>query len=350
MNTPSTAETIGGGAFKDNTTLKNVILHDNVRSVGDYAFENTALQTASIGKFFATMGTGIFRNSTSLTKVTFASKYNLDTLGVSMFEGCTSLSTIGLVDLQNLQVIQDNAFKGCTALTGIVFPNSLTSLGVSAFEGCTSLVYADFGTTDASKFSTLSDRAFANCTSLKRIIFRGEIINQQIVKFGTNVLLGSGYKKGSETLTPVIYVKDKYTDNWSTDDDFDVQTYVEIYKNALSKKAEYKNIVVKAIDADAPNLTMNYGAVTISTSEPNISAFDILAFLSENEIYSASDKTPNGDSFTVSVKKVETQRGVLQSTNGKYNLSAGGEYLVTLVAEDEFGNTTEAQIVLIVMA
>ena len=123
-----------------------------------------------------------------------------------------------------------------------------------------------------------------------------------------------------------------------------------MHADQRSKKAEYKNIVVKAIDADAPNLTMNYGAVTISTSEPNISAFDILAFLSENEIYSASDKTPNGDSFTVSVKKVETQRGVLQSTNGKYNLSAGGEYLVTLVAEDEFGNTTEAQIVLIVMA
>ncbi|MBR2341018.1 MAG: leucine-rich repeat protein [Clostridia bacterium] len=342
---PDSATTIGGGAFRGNTTLKTVTFHDNVRSVSDYAFENTALQTVKIGKFFANMGKGIFKDSTSLETITFASKYNLSYIGESMFEGCSSLTTVNVSELQNLQTINDSAFKGCTSLKGISFPDALKSVGKSSFEGCTALEYADLGKTDVSKFEKLNDRAFANCTSLRRIILRGELINNKTVTFGAEVLKDSGYTKNTVFTPPVIYVKDKWVDNWGTSEDLKTQSYVQIYEQKF-KNTEYKNIVIKPIDSKVPNLNVN-GELELSRSQtPSIAAFDLLAYLKSSNIYTVTDDTE----CTVYIKSVATQRGMLQSVNGKYNLNGLGAYLITIVAEDECLNVSEAQVVLTVVA
>lgn len=343
---PSDATTIGGGAFKGNTTLKSLTLGDNVRLVSDYAFENTALQTVKIGKFFAEMGKGIFKNSTALKSVTFASKYNLSYLGEGMFEGCSALTSVNVSELQNLQTVKDGAFKGCASLKGISFPDSLTMVGKSAFEGCTSLEYADFGETDVSKLTSLGDRAFAGCTSLRRIILRGDLINNTTVNFGVGVLADAGYTKNSVFTTPVIYVKDKWVDNWGTSDDLKTQSYVQIYEQKF-KNTEYKNIVIKAIDSKAPTVNVN-GMVELSRSQtPSINAFDLLGYLTSAGVYTVTDDSD----YTVSIKSVVTQtNGMLQSVNGKYNLSAVGSYLVTLVVEDECLNVAEGQVILTVVA
>ena len=343
---PDSATTIGGGAFKDNTTLKTLTFHDNVRFVSDYAFENTALQTVKIGKFFANMGKGIFKNSTALKSVTFSSKYNLSYLGDGMFEGCSALTEIDLSELQNLQTINDNAFKGCSSLKGISFPDTLTSVGKSAFEDCTALEYAEFGKTDVSKFESLQDRAFANCTSLRRLIFRGEIINRKTVSFGAEVLKDSGYTKRSVFNSPVIYVKDKWIDNWGTSDDLKTQSYVQIYQDKF-KNTEYKNIVIKAIDSKVPTLNVN-GTVELSLSQtPSISSFDLLAYLESAGVYTVIDESD----YTVYIVSVVTEtNATLQGVNGKYNLSGVGTYHITLVAEDECLNTADAQVILTVKA
>lgn len=348
VTTPKNAEIIAGGAFKGNTTLTSLTVHDDVRYVSDYAFENTALQSVKIGKFFANMGKGIFKDSKALSSVEFTSQFNLSYLGESMFEGCSALKTINVANLQNLQTIYDNAFKGCSALKSVSFDNSLKTVGKSAFEDCTSLVYADFGTGDTCQLNNLSDRAFAGCTSLRRIILRGEIKNNQTVAFGANVLTGAGYTKNSSFVTPVIYVKDKWVDNWSVDDDFKTASYVQIYENKF-KNTEYKNIVIKAIDSKAPTLTINGDVVLSASTTPNINAFELLEFLTSAGVYTVSDDVSLASDCTVYIKSVANALGgAINSSNGKYDLSAVGEYLVTLVAEDEFGNVTETQFVLTV--
>ena len=65
-------------------------------------------------------------------------------------------------------------------------------------------------------------------------------------------------------------------------------------------------------------------------------------------VYTVSDDASFADDCTVYIKSVVNALGTVNSSNGKYNLSAVGEYLVTLVAEDEFGNVTETQFVLTV--
>ena len=350
VSTPGTAVTIVGGAFKNNTVVKELTLHDNLRYVSDYAFEGSALQTVKIGKAFANMGKGIFKNCHSLTTVTFVSAYNLSYIGESMFEGCTALKNINVSALQNLQAVNKNAFYGCTSLPNVTFANSLGTLGESAFENCTSLAFANFGTSDYASLTTISNQAFKNCTSLRRIVLRGALINNQTVKFGTNVLTGAGYTKNSSFVTPVIYVKDTWVDNWSVDDDFKTASYVQIYQKVFAN-TEYKNIVIKAIDSTVPTLTV-HGTVQLTTNTANISAFDLMAFLKTEGVYTVSDDTSEAADCLVYIQSVvkATNGTAVANVNGKYDLSAAGTYQVLLVAEDECGNIAEAQVIVVVTA
>ena len=346
VTTPGGAVTIAGHAFKNNTTIKTLTVHNDTRYISDYAFEGSAVEKVTLGKAFATMGVGIFKNCTRLTTVNFVSAYNLSLTGESMFEGCVSLKEINLSTLQNLQSIGKRSFYGCSSLERLSVANSLTKVEESAFENCTSLVSADFGTSDFSKLTSLGDKAFKGCTSLKRIIFRGTLINNQIVQLGTEVLTNAGSAK-----TPIIFVKDTWVDNWSVDDDFKTTSYVEIYQRKLAN-TEYKNIVIRAIDSNPPTLTVN-GVLELSKANTaSISAFDIATALTSMGVYTVSDDDSAASDCTVYVSGVVMEMGTndvsIQGSNGKYDLSRVGTYRVTLVAEDEFGNTAEEKITVFV--
>ena len=352
VTVPSTARTIAGGAFKNNATIKTLKLSDGVRYVSDYAFSGSVIENVTLGKFFASMGVGIFKDCTELVSVTFASQYNLASLGVSMFEGCTALKEIDVSKLSNMTAVGARAFYGCTSLESLNFSDNFRTLEESAFEGCTSLVGVAFGSGDASKFASIGNRAFAGCTSLKRIVLYGELLTDEygvehIVAFGTDVFEGAGYTKGSSFVSPVIYVKDKTVDNWRGDDDNTTQiySYVEIYKMRLP--SAYRNMEIKAIDSKAPDLTVS-GVVEL-TSDASLAAFDLLAYLTQEGVYTVSDNVSASADCVVSVAAVAYQNGQeLIAVGGKYDLRTVGAYAVKLVAEDEFGNVGEVTVNVIV--
>ena len=344
VTTPSTARNIAGGAFKDNKTIKQLTLNDGIRYVSDYAFENSVIESVTLGKFFASMGVGVFKNCKNLTTVQFASRYNLATIGEGMFEGCSALKNINLLELANLQEVKARAFYGCSSLENVVFSDKFLTLGESAFEKCSTLVYVDFGESENSAFNSIGNRAFADCTSLRRIILRGNLINNTIVKFGQNVFSGAGYNKNGRFVTPVIYVKDMTVDNWSVDDEFQLYTYVEIYKMRLP--SEYASIVVKAIDSRNPEVIVS-GAMELSSSA-ELASFDLLDYLLKHGV-TVTDDTSAAQDCVVYIQSVVNANGqTLVATNGKYNIRAQGTYTVKLVAEDEFGNKTETQAIVIV--
>ena len=334
---PSTARTIGGGAFKNNATIKKLTISDGVRYVSDYAFEDSVLEEVTVGKFFANMGVGIFKNCTKLVKVNFTSKYNLSVIGVSMFEGCTALTTINVDELANLTLVESRGFYGCSSLQYLSFSDMFVQVNESAFENCTSLISAEFGTSDESKLSKIDNRAFAGCTSLRRVILRGDLINNAIVSFGTNVFVGAGYEKNGNFVTPVLYVKDKTVDNWRGDDDDNkIYSYVEIYLMRLP--TEYRSMTVKAIDSKNPDVTVAGGVEIAANAQ-----FDLLGYLTEQGVYTVTDDVSETKDCLVYITEVTYQNGnKLPATDGKYNLSAKGAYVAVLVAEDEFGNKGEA--------
>lgn len=97
--------------FSGCTSLKEVILPDNIVELGREAFKNcTSLQTIDLSK--------------------------IKEIGESTFEGCTSLSSI---DLSSVNTIGDYAFDGCTALTEVYIPDSVINMGTNVFLNCVNL-------------------------------------------------------------------------------------------------------------------------------------------------------------------------------------------------------------------
>ena len=248
------------------------------------------------------------------------------------------MKSIDVASLSNLTKVQERAFYGCSSLEKVNFNNTFLTLGESAFEQCTSLVSVAFGSGDESKFASIGNRAFADCTSLKRIVLYGDLIDNKIVSFGTNVFVGAGYMKGSKFVSPVIYVKDKSVDNWRDDDDNPIYSYVEIYKMRLP--SEYRNMEVKAIDSKAPEM-MVLGVAEL-TSSASLAAFDLLAYLTEAGVYTVTDNVSTSANCTVYIASVVYQNGKeVVAVDGKYDLRAVGGYAVKLIAEDEFGNVVK---------
>ncbi|MGN1033846.1 MAG: leucine-rich repeat protein, partial [Intestinibacter sp.] len=76
-----------------------------------------------------------FKNNTSLKEVVLPDY--ITTIGSGAFDGCTSLQKVALPS--KLRTIASYAFRGCTSLENIEIPSLVVTIGTDAFNGCTSL-------------------------------------------------------------------------------------------------------------------------------------------------------------------------------------------------------------------
>ncbi|BAR48361.1 leucine-rich repeat protein [Tannerella forsythia] len=81
------------------------------------------------------VGAYAFRNSAALTSVTLAE--GVQTIGEAAFNDCAALTSVTLPE--GLTTIGKYAFSGCTALPSITLPGSVTAIGEQAFGNCTAL-------------------------------------------------------------------------------------------------------------------------------------------------------------------------------------------------------------------
>ena len=110
-------------AFRYLSYLQNVILPDNLESIGNTAFH--AL--------------------TNLVSVNLPSQ--LKTIGSNAFQDCSNLSKMDLSSCHQLTVIEDNAFGRCGAIPEeLVLPSSIQRLGYGAFYN-TGITKVDFANT-----------------------------------------------------------------------------------------------------------------------------------------------------------------------------------------------------------
>ena len=85
-------------------------------------------------------GFSVFKDCTSLAKVTFADNCNVPVINQEAFSGCISLhSVIGLEKI-GLQTIGEKAFSRCRSLNTVSLGATVTSIGESAFQGCERLI------------------------------------------------------------------------------------------------------------------------------------------------------------------------------------------------------------------
>lgn len=154
---PEKVEKIGEFAFESNQ-LNEVIFHDKLLSIDDYAFflcENLAkadvpnsvefvgesafsrcynLKEAHLPEKLTVIPPGLFEYGYKLEKVNIPS--TVTSIGKSAFRYCRKMNDLRLPE--GLVEIGDEAFNGWK-MTSLVIPNSVTTIGNQAFDGCTEL-------------------------------------------------------------------------------------------------------------------------------------------------------------------------------------------------------------------
>lgn len=178
---PSTLKTIGDYAFAE-TAVKSVVLPNGVSTLGNYAFNKCAsLATVSLGNSLTAIGDYAFSDCKKLESVTFGSA--LETIGERAFASAkisslvlpAAVRTIGDWAFYNnpltaitfndgLQSIGSRAFYGVSVQT-LNIPNSVTELDSYAFSGCKSLETVTIGT----GVTKISDYTFNTCSALTQI-------------------------------------------------------------------------------------------------------------------------------------------------------------------------------------
>ena len=171
-------------AFAGSETLKNIVMPESVKRVGDYSvFSNCIIENAVIpirlleqlndeqrkslvtlslfGNDVTSIGDYAFYNCSGLTSITIPD--SVTSIGMAAFYGCSGLTSITIPN--SVTSIGTAAFSGCSGLTSITIPDSVTSIGQEAFRDCTSLTSVSIG----SGVTSIGDLAFYNCSGLTSV-------------------------------------------------------------------------------------------------------------------------------------------------------------------------------------
>ena len=155
--------------FYNCTSLNDIVISDNVTTIGSNAFYNcTGLRRVTIPASVTNLTAGAFTNCSGLQDVTMKVKK----IPNSMFTGLS----IASVNLEGVEEIGNYAFKDCTALITVTMQGSLSTIGSWAFDGCTSLAEI----TIPASVKSIGNMAFTGCTALKKAaILNDEVFYQQ---------------------------------------------------------------------------------------------------------------------------------------------------------------------------
>ena len=149
--------------FNNCTSLSTVVMQQGLLSIGDRAFNMTALTSANIPASVRSIGEKAFVNLSTLIYVNFAQGSMLESIGVETFSGCNLLHSVNLPD--TVKTIGENAFKNDSNLVEIQIPASLTEIPNGMFDGCSSIP----AITIPQNVTSIGNRAFANNRSITAI-------------------------------------------------------------------------------------------------------------------------------------------------------------------------------------
>lgn len=151
--------TVGSYAFANCKKLTSID-STKIKSVGDYAFQNTSLDNESVNILLAKgfKSTGLFFGDENITEISIPTGY---TLTVSEFENCSNLSIVTSssitsipnrcfcgtkLDTNSVKTLIANsttigiyAFANNPLMASVTIPSTVTSVGEGAFSGCTKL-------------------------------------------------------------------------------------------------------------------------------------------------------------------------------------------------------------------
>ena len=162
---------IGKNAFADSRLLKNIVIPDSVKEIGEGAFAITSLKSVKIPEGVTTIEDGLFSSCFALTSVTIPD--SVVTIGDEAFYQCVLLENIVIPD--GVTAIGKSTFKSCRGLKSIKVADGNTIY--DSREGCNAiiekatntLIYGCKNTMIPNSVTKIGDGAFHECTKLKSI-------------------------------------------------------------------------------------------------------------------------------------------------------------------------------------
>ncbi|MBR2909527.1 MAG: leucine-rich repeat domain-containing protein, partial [Clostridia bacterium] len=177
------------GFGEENCNIKSINIHNNITSIGNYAFSYCIGFTGSliIGDRVTSIGVCAFYYCFGLTgeliipdSVTSIGDYafyycngltsviignNVTSIGNYVFSDCSGLTSVTIGN--SVTSIGDGAFRYCSGLTGeLIMPNSVTSIGYEAFSSCSGLT-GELIILDS--VTSIGNSAFSSCSGLTSV-------------------------------------------------------------------------------------------------------------------------------------------------------------------------------------
>ena len=162
---PNSVTSIGEGAFWTCTGLTSITIPNSVTSIGSSLFGGSTnlisltLNCPRIVKLFSNVAGA---TPSSVKEIVLGEE--VTSIGELAFQNCSGLTSITIPN--SVTSIGDFAFDGCTGLTSITIPNSVTNVGYCAFNGCTYLKTVSFG----KSVKKIGERVFQKCDELTSIV------------------------------------------------------------------------------------------------------------------------------------------------------------------------------------
>lgn len=149
-----------------------------VETIGNTAFQNSAVTSVTIPDSVTAIYSGAFANCSQLTNISIPNSVTF--IGFSTFEHCTSLKSITLPS--SLNSISESLFLGCSQLTTIHIPDSVSSIQSYAFCACENLKTIRIPVS----VTSIGNNAFAYCPSLMTVTYPGSKTQWDDITKGSN--------------------------------------------------------------------------------------------------------------------------------------------------------------------
>ena len=137
INIPVDVTNVGDFVFSGVSAIKEVVLHENVTSIGNYSFYKTSIQNVKNMEALKTIGEYAF-SETSLQNI------NIPDITTDIksyaFSNCKSLTTVNITESSSLTNIGNGAFSGCIQLESLFIPQNVVQLDApSLISSCEKL-------------------------------------------------------------------------------------------------------------------------------------------------------------------------------------------------------------------
>lgn len=153
---------LGDGTFRGCKMLSNVNLPQGVKTLGNYCFQNTGIETFTIPKTVSLIDYYCFAGCSKLKNITIedGASYELDSYA---FSECSSLTNEDVHNImEHYKSVSSYIFQKCTGLTDV----SVSRFWEEMFSGCTNLIKAV-----SLVGRPTGNYVFENCTNLQEVRF-----------------------------------------------------------------------------------------------------------------------------------------------------------------------------------